>query len=89
MAVTFELLEEFDGTRTHTMATPDGDEDTIETGVRNVKVRFTCDQTEVTHERLVNVVFDDEGDYDAEATLSRVEEVARGVENKIACGSLA
>jgi len=48
-----------------------------------VNVSFT-DGT-ITHERSVNAVFTD-GSYDAEATETRVEEVALGVETKIALG---
>ena len=48
-----------------------------------VNVSFT-DGT-ITHERSVNAVFT-EGDYDSEATETRVGEVALGVEHKIAVG---
>ena len=48
-----------------------------------VMVTFT-DGT-ITHERSVNAVFTD-GSYDAEATETRVAEVALGVEHKIAVG---
>jgi len=48
-----------------------------------VMVTFT-DGT-ITHERSVNAVYTD-GSYDAIATEARVEEVAAGVENKIALG---
>ena len=48
-----------------------------------VMVTFT-DGT-ITHERSVNAVYTD-GSYDAEATETRVAEVAAGVENKIALG---
>ena len=48
-----------------------------------VNVSFT-DGT-ITHQRSVNAVFT-EGAYDAEATETRVAEVAAAVENKIALG---
>ena len=48
-----------------------------------VMVTFT-DGT-ITHERSVNAVYTD-GSYDAEATETRVGEVALGVEHKIALG---
>jgi hypothetical protein len=48
-----------------------------------VMVAFT-DGT-ITHERSVNAVYTD-GSYDAEATETRVAEVALGVEHKIALG---
>jgi len=61
---------------TWTYSAPEGDNKTVD-------VSFT-DGT-ITHERSVNAVYAD-GSYDAEATEIRVEEVARGVENKIALG---
>jgi len=48
-----------------------------------VMVTFT--EGTITHERSVNAVYTDES-YDAEATETRVSEVARGVEHKIAVG---
>ena len=48
-----------------------------------VMVTFT--QGDIVHERSVNAVFTD-GSYDADATETRVSEVARGVEHKIAVG---
>lgn len=48
-----------------------------------VMVTFT--QGDIVHERSVNAVFTDES-YDAEATETRVSEVARGVAHKIAVG---
>lgn len=50
-----------------------------------VMVTFT-DGT-ITHERSVNAVYTD-GSYDAEATETRVGEVALGVEHKIAVGAI-
>ena len=41
----------------------------------------------ITHKRDVNAVLTD-GKYDAAATRARVQEVANGVEHKIAAGAL-
>ncbi len=91
MSVTYELLEEYTGTRTTEMPDPDNEGETIttETDCRDVQVRFTCSDTECVHERSVNVCFDADGAYDAEATLVRVGEVANGVGHKIACGVIS
>jgi hypothetical protein len=91
MTITYELLEEFTGTRTNEMPDPDNDGETVstETDCRDVQVRFTCSDTDCVHERSVNVCFDTEGAYDAEATLVRVGEVANGVGHKIACGVIS
>ncbi len=91
MSVTYELLEEFTGTRTTEMPDPDNEGETVstETDCRDVQVRFTCGDTDCVHERSVNVCFDAEGEYDAEATLVRVGEVAMGVGHKIACGVIS
>lgn len=85
MAITYELLESFTGTRTIT--TPDGDSETI--NCNDIRVRFTDSETNVTHERDVNVVFDENGDYDSTATAARIEEVAVGVGEKIKVGALS
>lgn len=50
-----------------------------------VEVTFT--KGEITHTRKINAVFNG-SDYDANATEVRVNEVARGVENKITLGVL-
>lgn len=91
MAVTFELLEEFTGTRTDEMPDPENEGETItsESACRDIRVKFTCADSGCVHERSVNVCFDAEGVYDHEATLVRVGEVARGVEHKIACGVIS
>jgi hypothetical protein len=91
MSITYELLEEFTGTRTTEMPDPDNEGETVstETDCRDVQVRFTCSDTDCVHERSVNVCFDAEGAYDAEATLVRVGEVANGVGHKIACGVIS
>jgi hypothetical protein len=88
MAVTYELLEEYTGTRTNEMPDPDNEGETIteETSCRDVQVRFTCGDTDCVHERSVNVCYDSEGAYDADATAIRIGEVANGVANKMACG---
>lgn len=40
------------------------------------------------HVRPVNVVFSEDGSYDAEATEARIAEVALGVENKMNTGAI-
>ena len=65
-------------TVTYTYNAPEGEN-------KSVDVTFT-DGT-ITHTRGVNAVFTD-GVYDAEATETRVSEVARGVEHKIAVGAI-
>lgn len=91
MSVTYELLEEYTGTRTTEMPDPDNEGETVstETDCRDVQVRFTCGNTDCVHERSVNVCFDSDGAYDAAATLVRAGEVATGVEQKIACGVIS
>lgn len=91
MAVTYELLEEFTGTRTNEMPDPDNEGETIthESSCRDIKVKFTCEDSGCVHERSVNVCFDADGAYDHEATLVRVGEVAMGVGHKIACGVIS
>ena len=91
MSVTYELLEEYTGTRTTEMPDPDNEGETIttETDCRDVQVRFTCSDTECVHERSVNVCFDADGAYDHDNTLVRVGEVANGVGHKIACGVIS
>lgn len=51
---------------------------------RVVPVTFTSG--EVEHKRDVNAALKSDGSYDKAATKARVEEVARGVEQKIALG---
>tara|TARA_R110002124_G_scaffold48532_1_gene143316 strand:+ start:1659 stop:1934 length:276 start_codon:yes stop_codon:yes gene_type:complete len=91
MSVTYELIEEFTGTRTSEMPDPDNEGETVstETDCKDVQVRFTCGDTDCVHERSVNVCFDADGAYDAAATLVRIGEVAMGVEQKIACGVIS
>lgn len=83
MAITYELLEEFTGTRTYDMG--EG-EDHVKTDVSDIDVKFTCDETGKTYQRTVNVCFDADGKYDADATATRIGEVALSVGNKMACG---
>ena len=93
MAVTYELLETFTGTRVQSTPDPDNEGETIEetvTGITDIQVRFTSDDdTPVVHERSVNVCFDSEGEYDNTATLARIEEVMAGVEHKMALGVIS
>ena len=89
MTVTYEILEEFDGTRVLEMPDPENEGQTISTTdtVRNVKVKFT--QDDIVHERMVNVVFDASGNYDEDATKVVCEQVAMGVETKIKVGVIS
>jgi hypothetical protein len=94
MAVTYELLETFDGTRVENTPDPDNEGETIATtltGIRDVKVRFTSDDsTPVIHERSVNVCFAADGTtYDAAETAARIVQVGNGVAHKIAVGVIA
>ena len=91
MSITYELLEEFTGTRTNEMPDPENEGETItsESACRDIQVRFTCGDTDCVHERSVNVCFDADGAYDHEATLVRVGEVANGVGHKMACGVIS
>lgn len=91
MSVTYELLEEYTGTRSNEMPDPENEGQTITTELdcRDIKVKFTCADSGCVHERHVNVCFDAEGDYDHEATLVRVGEVGNGVAHKIACGVIS
>ncbi|MGY8866781.1 MAG: hypothetical protein ACKVJK_14305 [Methylophagaceae bacterium] len=93
MAVTYELLETFTGTRVQNSPDPDNEGETIEetvTGITDIQVRFTSDDdTPVVHERSVNVCFDGDGVYDADATAARVVEVGLGVSHKIAAGVIS
>lgn len=88
MAVTFTLNEEYTGVRTVEIPAMEGEEARTELHpTRSISVTFT-DGT-ITHQREVNVCFDADGAYDADATLARIEEVARGVEQKIAAGVIS
>lgn len=91
MSVTYELLEEYTGTRSNEMPDPENEGATIatESACRDIKVKFTCADSGCIHERLVNVCFDADGAYDHEATLVRVGEVGMGVAHKISCGVIS
>ena len=90
MTITYELLEEFTGSRTHEVPDEEheGETKSVTTSVADIKVRFSCSETNKTHERTVNVCFDADGEYDADATAVRINEVAMGVGCKIANGVL-
>lgn len=84
-SVTFTLNEEYTGFRTVETPAAEGEEATSqEVPTRSISVTFT-DGT-ITHQREVNVCFDADGNYDADATNVRLGEVAMGVEAKIAAG---
>jgi hypothetical protein len=68
---------------THTVTAKIGIYDAEE---RSVRVTFTSG--EIQHKRSVNAVLTEAGEYDAEATAARVDEVAAGVAQKIACGAI-
>ena len=91
MSVTYELLEEYTGTRTTEMPDPDNEGETIstETDCRDIQVKFTCSDTDCVHERSVNVCFDGDGAYDHENTLIRIGEVGNGVGHKIQVGVIS
>lgn len=91
MPVTYELLEEFTGTRTTEIPDMENEGETTseESPCSDIQVRFTCSDTEIVHERNVNICRDSEGNYDADATLVRIGEVAMGVEGKIAAGVIS
>jgi len=92
MAVTYKLLETFDGTRKHTVPDPENEGETKEetlTGITDIEVEFKSDSPDVTHVRLVNVAFDTDGNYDEAAMKERLDQVALGVQNKIAMGVIS
>ena len=94
MATTWKLLETWDGTREQSMPDPENEGETTTetlTGITDIKVLFTCkDKTpNVKHERMVNVVLDSEGNYDETAMKERLDQVAMGVTNKVACGAIS
>ena len=91
MSVTYELLEEYTGTRTTEMPDMENEGEMIssESDCRDIQVKFTCGDTDCVHERSVNVCFDADGAYDHDNTLVRIGEVASGVSHKIACGVIS
>lgn len=86
MTVTYTLKETFTGKRNQESPDPDNEGETLttEVSVRDIIVEFAKDGKKYT--RNVNVVFDSDGEYDDAATKERCEQVAMGVENKIAVG---
>ena len=86
MTVTYTLKETFTGKRNQESPDPDNEGETLTTeiSVRDIVVEFAKDGKKYT--RNVNVVFDSDGKYDDAATKERCEQVAMGVENKIAVG---
>ena len=92
MATTYVLDETFDGTRVQESPDPDNEGEVISethTGIRDIKVTFTCaDVTpSCTHSRHVNVCFEADGTtYDASATAARIVEGGNGVAHKIVAG---
>lgn len=92
MTVSYELLEDYTGTRSIEISDPDNPSEIITQTVDciDVKVRFTCSETNTIHERTVNVCFnEDDGTYDAELTALRMEEFTSAVANKIKYGVLS
>ena len=95
MAITYVLDETFDGTRTSDVPDPDNEGETISTtttGIKDIMVTFTCDDTDPScvHKRAVNVCFAADGTtYDAAATAARIVEVGNGVAHKIAVGVIS
>lgn len=49
-------------------------------------VPATFNHAGVLHQRTVNAVLDEEGEFDVAGTAARIQEVARGVAEKIALG---
>ena len=88
MAITYELLEEYTGQRTTEIPNPSAEGEIISTTAdcNDIRVRFTDSETNITHERFINVCFDENDAYDATATSERIEEVALGVAEKIKLG---
>jgi hypothetical protein len=79
MAVTFELLEEFTGTREY--SAPDGEthEMVVYTeNTTNVLVRFTDGASGRSWNMHLDVLFDEEGNYDADATGAHFQAIADG-----------
>jgi len=92
MAVTYRLLESFDGTREFSIPDPENEGETLThtmTNVKDIEVEFSSSEPSVTHTRFVNVVFDSEGNYDADATAERISAVAQGVQHKIEIGIIS
>lgn len=90
MAISYNIDETFTGKRTQQMPDPKEEGKTIDTEetVHDVIVTFTDDSYDPArvHTRNVNVVYDENGDYDEDATKVRIEEVMAGVEQKMKLG---
>lgn len=86
MTVTYTLKETFTGKRNSETPDPENEGETLTTeiSVQDIIVEFAKDGKKYT--RNVNVVLDSGGNYDDAATKERCEQVAMGVENKIAVG---
>ena len=91
MPLTYELLEEFTGTRTTEMPDMENEGETVieEVSCNDVVVRFSCSDTGIVYERNVNVCRDAEGAYDHDATLERVAQHCAGIASKIAAGVIS
>lgn len=93
MAISYTIDETFNGKRTTQMPDPDNEGEMIdvENDVRDVQVTFksTSPDPVATHTRNVNVCYDSDGNYDATATVARIEEVKMGFANKVHCGLFA
>ena len=89
MSVTYEVLEEFDGTRVTESPDPENEGEMIQItdNVRDIKVRFT--QGDIVYERSVNVAYDEDGNYDEAQTLVWCQGHANGVEHKIRAGVIS
>ena len=88
MTVTYTLKETFTGKRNRKVPNPDNLEEklTIEASVIDIIVEFVKDDKKYT--RNVNVVFDSDGNYDDEATKERCEQIATGMNAKIAANAI-
>lgn len=79
MAVTFEQLEEFTGTREYSAPDRDTHEAVVYTeNTTNVLVRFTDGESGRSWNMHVEVLFDEDRVYDHEATLGKFAEIATG-----------
>ena len=78
MAVTFQLLEEFTGTREY--SAPDGDTHEMVVYTENttlVLVRFTDNESGRSWNMHLDVLFDEDGNYDPDATNTLFTEIAK------------
>ena len=88
MTVTYTLKETFTGKRAQVIPNPDKEGETVTTeiSVTDIIVEFVKDDKKYT--RNVNVVFDSDGNYDDEATKERCEQIATGMNAKIAANAI-